>query len=334
MALCTYNGANFLHEQLESILRQTETPDELVVTDDGSQDDTVDIVRRFADSAPFPVRLHERTQPVGPTANFSDTLARCSGDLIFLCDQDDVWAEDKIRTFRRIFIAEQPLLAFSDADLIGPKGEPLGHRQWTRLGVQDRELLALSGPRGVSQLLHKSMVTGASAAVRRDLIGAACPIPTELGLLHDGWLALVAAYLGRVSWTREPLLRYRQHAGQWTGAPVDGAARTAQRTGVRLSTRYDFSQQTRQAEALLARGAQLRQQGFDGADHLREEFVRSHVEHVTARDSLGRGARDLPLILRELLARRYEEHSQGWRSAGKDLLMTACRRAEGQGAMR
>lgn len=330
VALCTYNGAEFLEAQLDSIARQTVLPAEVIVTDDGSQDGTLVMLDRFRREASFPVLVYERLQPVGPTANFSDTLGRCSGDLILLCDQDDVWLEDKIESFRRLFVNEQPLLAFSDAELIGPRGEALGDRLWSRLGVRDRDLAALSTSRAVSQLLHKSMVTGAAAAVHRDLVMAAGPIPTHLGVLHDGWLALVAACLGRVSWTRRPLMHYRQHSGQWTGAPLEGAARTSMRPGVRLTTRYDFALQRSQAEALLAKMAELRVRGVDGADSAPEDFLRSHIQHLDARSALGGGWPDPAVVMRELLSHRYSKHSQGLRSAAKDLALAMPKRRSSQ----
>jgi glycosyltransferase involved in cell wall biosynthesis len=91
VALCTYNGERFLHQQLDSIAMQTRLPDELVVCDDRSTDRTLAIVREFAASAPYPVRVFENQANLGFAANFEGAIRRCDGDLIALSDQDDVW---------------------------------------------------------------------------------------------------------------------------------------------------------------------------------------------------------------------------------------------------
>src|SRR4051794_15860948 len=91
VAMCTYNGARFIGAQLASVAAQTRTPDELIVCDDRSTDETVAIVQKFADSAPFRVRLHVNEENLGSTKNFERAVSLCEGDLIALCDQDDVW---------------------------------------------------------------------------------------------------------------------------------------------------------------------------------------------------------------------------------------------------
>src|ERR1019366_197610 len=91
VALCTYNGERFLSQQLASIGKQTRLPDELVVCDDSSTDRTVAIVREFAASVSFPVRVFENQRNLGSAANFERAIRLCDGDLIALSDQDDIW---------------------------------------------------------------------------------------------------------------------------------------------------------------------------------------------------------------------------------------------------
>ena len=90
VALCTYNGERFLQEQLDSIAMQTWTPDEVVVGDDGSSDSTLEILERWKQSVPFSVRIERNERNLGFAKNFESTLSRCTGDVVFLCDQDDV----------------------------------------------------------------------------------------------------------------------------------------------------------------------------------------------------------------------------------------------------
>src|SRR5215210_7844615 len=109
VALCTYNGARFLREQLQSIAEQQTPPFELVLSDDASSDDTFAIAREFARSAAFPVELHRNPTRIGTVANFDQTISRCRGEVIFLCDQDDVWRPDKIGRMLPRF--DDPLVA-------------------------------------------------------------------------------------------------------------------------------------------------------------------------------------------------------------------------------
>ena len=99
--MCTFNGAAFVGEQLESLLRQTRPPDELVVCDDCSSDGTTGIVAEFARRAPFHVRIVPHESNVGITANYEHAISLCSKDLVFLCDQDDIWHADKVAASRK-----------------------------------------------------------------------------------------------------------------------------------------------------------------------------------------------------------------------------------------
>src|SRR3954454_9678676 len=94
VALASYNGARFIDEQLASLAAQTRPPDELVVCDDGSTDDTLDHVERFAATAPFEVRIVRNAENLGFSGNFQRVLALVRGDIVFICDQDDIWYPD------------------------------------------------------------------------------------------------------------------------------------------------------------------------------------------------------------------------------------------------
>ena len=103
VAMATFNGARYLREQLDSICRQSRLPTELIVCDDGSTDDTVAILRAFAAEAPFRVVVDAHGQRLGFNANFLRAVALCPGDLVALCDQDDVWDERKLAVCAPVF---------------------------------------------------------------------------------------------------------------------------------------------------------------------------------------------------------------------------------------
>ena len=101
IALATYNGEKFLQRQLDTLAAQTRLPDEMAVCDDGSTDGTLEILRQFAETAPFPVRIFQNLKNLGPGRNFRKAFSLCEGDVTFFCDQDDVWFPEKLETLVR-----------------------------------------------------------------------------------------------------------------------------------------------------------------------------------------------------------------------------------------
>jgi len=195
-----------------------------VVQDDCSEDNTVELINRFAASAPFLVRVEINDHRLGSTANFAEALARCHGRFIALADQDDVWYPIKLRRLiDELKLDPTVTMAFSDADLIGEDSQLLGQRLWdTRLvgrtlrrrAVVPEELFA-----------RRALTTGCTMAVRRRAVAASLPFPevlenTETPMRHDRWLSLVAAAVGTVRALPEPLLAFRVHPDQETGVLV------------------------------------------------------------------------------------------------------------------
>ena len=218
VALCTYNGEKHIQAQLDSIVGQTRSPDELVVRDDGSTDDTVAIVEAFARTAPFPVRVLASGENLGYVRNFETVISACAGDLIALSDQDDVWLPHKLEALERA-LGEDPdvLLAFSDAALVGPALEPLGKTMWQAVGLNASARADFDTGGVSSPLLRGFYVTGATVCFRASLVPLALPI--DLPHWHDAWLALAAAAYGRLALVDEPLILYRQHGQNTLGAP-------------------------------------------------------------------------------------------------------------------
>ena len=168
--MCTYGGARFVGAQLESIAAQTRPPDELVVCDDRSPDETAAVVERFAQTAPFPVRLHVNERNLGTTKNFERAVALCEGGLIALCDQDDVWLPEKLARLEAEF-ARRPraALVFSDAEVADEEARPVGRRLWESVRIGRAELERLREGKGLGDLLSGATVTGATAALRASL---------------------------------------------------------------------------------------------------------------------------------------------------------------------
>ena len=215
IALCTYNGARYLEEQLASLQAQERQPDELVVCDDGSRDKTVQLLESFARIAPFPVRIHINPVNLGSTRNFDHALRLCAGSLVAFCDQDDVWHATRLSEGARV-LAENPRteLVFSNGQLIDEMGTRLPGRLWDKFTFDTsiRERI-LSGD--MLPLVRYRFVTGATMMFRTRLREYLCPAAGEW--LHDGWIATMAACLGEIAFLDEPLIQYRVHADQQVG---------------------------------------------------------------------------------------------------------------------
>ncbi len=215
VALCTYNGEQFLSRQLESIQQQTRTPDELVVCDDCSTDRTLEILQDFAALAAFPVRITQNDDNLGFVANFERAIQLCQGDLIALCDQDDIWYPTRLERSLQEFTAHPEVgFVFSDADIIDQQDQLTGMRLWTNFGfVGQRKKQMFRGDYTV--LAKNRFVTGATVMFRSRLRQHCLPVGS--GWLHDEWLVATAAAIAEVRPIDTPLIRYRQHASQQIG---------------------------------------------------------------------------------------------------------------------
>lgn len=214
--MCTYNGSRFLPEQLASIAAQTCLPDELVICDDGSTDATPEIVETFARTAPFAVRFIRNPQNLGSTKNFEKAISLCTGDLIALSDQDDIWLPQKVALeAERLEVDPSLGGVFCDAELISDKNLPLGVRLWDSINFSPEDRQKFNSGEEVPMLLKRNVVTGATLMFRAGLRPSLTPIPPLW--VHDGWIAWMTALYSRLRMIEEPLVQYRIHAGQQIG---------------------------------------------------------------------------------------------------------------------
>ncbi|MEY2461908.1 MAG: hypothetical protein QOH64_46 [Acidimicrobiaceae bacterium] len=311
VAMCTRDGEGFVAEQLTSILRQTRLPDELVLFDDRSTDDTVAIARRVLHDAPFTTRVCSNPHPLGVTANFSAAIAAASGDVIVLADQDDVWHPDKLTRLGSAFERSADVLAvFSDAHLIDGAGQPLPGTLWSRVGVSRGARRRLESGAVLEQLCRWKVVTGSTLAFRTGIVPLLLPMPPST--LHDSWIAVVAALLGRVVAVPEPLVSYRIHGANTVGVPSrDPQALVASHAG---------DAGVRDDELAMFELAATRTDGV--ADPRRLDLVARKVSFLEQRAGLDRRAvRRVWPVAAGLVQGRYHALGHGWRSAAHDLLI-------------
>ena len=237
VALCTYNGASFVADQLRSILNQDTLPLEIVIADDGSTDATLAIINQIARgyAGPTEIRLVDTDRVGGVTQNFDRAIGQCRGDIVVLCDQDDTWEPQKLAVLGQAFSgAATPRLVFSDATLIDDTGARLPGTLHESLLLGRRERAELRSGRAFDLLIRRNVVTGAVAAFSRDLYARATPFPASW--VHDEWLAIIASVVGDVVLIEQALVNYRLHAANQIGVADPGVA---SRIGRMLQPRGD-----------------------------------------------------------------------------------------------
>lgn len=214
VAMCTYGGEEYVASQLESILEQTRSPDEIIVFDDGSSDSTYDIVTEYAEKYPDVIDPYQNTENVGVIENFERCIRQCTGDVIALSDQDDIWHEEKLERQLAIFQEEDVRLVFHNSNVVTASLEPKGDL-WSSVTPPYKTGSIQSPEDAVKELLERNVVQGATAMFDSALREICLPIPEQVP--HDHHIALVAAATGGIREIDEELLDYRQHTEQATG---------------------------------------------------------------------------------------------------------------------
>ena len=216
VALTTYQCKKYIREQLESIFQQTRLPDELVICDDASPDDSVKFLKKILAEIDTKgiSRVFENKQNIGFELNFQQCIEKCKGDIIFISDQDDIWEPRKIEIMLESF-AKNPraIMAFCNATVIDAEGriirDDLNSGWDTRADRMDVTALTLLNIR------QKGVPYGHSMAIKKELFHFAAPFPERYG--HDQWLSLCAPLLGDVVTVEDKLVRYRRHSTNTSG---------------------------------------------------------------------------------------------------------------------
>lgn len=314
VALCSYNGQDYIAQQIDSILQQTRQVDLIVVSDDGSTDHTLACIEAALSQGQVPWRLL-RDGRLGITKNFARAVAACEADVIFLCDQDDVWLPTKVERMMRVFEHDAAaLLAFSDAQLVGADLEVLGRRQFQMVRMTSQMQVSLQGPAAFPTLLRRNVVTGATVAFRRQLLDDALPFVD--GWLHDEWLAIMASLRQGLRCVPEPLVLYRQHGRNQCGMRPEGLFKQLHQASLQKS-------RTTGQKRLTALQARLEERiACDSVAPCQPQ------EQLQAAQDFARWQTQLPnskwlraaAIAAKWASGAYRRHADGLRSALKDAL--------------
>ena len=195
VCMATYNGAAFIREQIESILSQLGPEDELIVSDDGSYDETIEIIKEYKDKRLVLVSPNRRKK--GPAFNFENALKQAKGEILFLSDQDDIWMPNKVEILCEKL--EHADLVFSDAFIIDRNGEK--HKE---------HFCSLTPIQNVFENLLFNPYFGATMAFKRRVLEKALPFPAYIPM-HDQWLGVIAHYYFSTAFVNKQLISYRRH---------------------------------------------------------------------------------------------------------------------------
>ena len=211
--LATYNGEKYLQEQIESIFSQSYDNWKLTICDDGSTDNTMEIVSYFIEKFPERIKhLNKTNNHKGAKHTFFNLIEKSTSDYLFFCDQDDVWDSKKIENIMEYVeqnkIQNTPFMIHTDLKVVN----------------QDLELIApslisyqrLAIPKNVNDILLRNCVTGCSAMISKELIKGT--VQDEAALMHDWWYAVHAKQLDSLHFLPKPLVLYRQHEANVVGA--------------------------------------------------------------------------------------------------------------------
>lgn len=194
VCMATYNGEKYIKEQIDSILCQLSIDDELIISDDGSTDNTINIINLYDDDR---IKLFHSDKK-NLISNFENALYKARGDIIFLSDQDDIWTKNKVEICKKEL--EHNLLVFSNAQVF-VSGD---------IKKSKKQLIKSDFINGTLSNIYKNKFVGATMAFNKSILKKALPFPKDIAM-HDIWLGLIATSIGNTFFIDEPLIQYRRH---------------------------------------------------------------------------------------------------------------------------
>lgn len=221
IVMTTYNGAKYISEQLASLINQTLAFDELIIVDDGSTDETYQIIENFKNEHPsIKISNVKNKNNLGYKANFKKALSLAKGEYIFLCDQDDVWHPTKIAEMIEVMDKKKAMLLACSFDLIDAEDKKINHtcnekasnHNIIKFPVVKNDIVEIDLP----YLLKQNFSQGCTMLVRKEIVdeylkNTSCLLP------HDWELAIISACKGKVFFYNKPLIDYRLHSNNTIG---------------------------------------------------------------------------------------------------------------------
>ncbi len=317
VALCTYNGERFLADQLRSIHEQTRPVDQVIICDDGSTDRTIELAAEFASASPLPIQILQNPARLGVTRNFEQAISHCTGEFIFLCDQDDRWKPHKVETLLSRLQNGRTNLVFSNAEVVGEDLTPLGYRMWDSIWFDAAEQQRVRDGDALAVLLRHAVAAGSTLAFRSKYLPLLLPIP-DLPHSHDIWITLLLSCIGRIEPVDQDLIQYRLHGGNEVGMRQYGLLDQIRMARNQIRT-HAFAYLAELHEAACER---LTTQTRWPVHPKLLVMLQDKIRHSRQRDRLP--ASLLPrmgTIGRELWRENYRRFSYGYKSVLQDLFL-------------
>lgn len=200
LVIATYNGSKFLREQLDSIYNQTMLPDEIIVVDDCSKDNTIDILQEYKNK--YNLKYYRNDSNLGVNKTFEKAIALSSGDYIAICDQDDVWLPQKIEIlYKKIKEIEYDNPACVSSQRINVD---------SHLKKIKTKILKNDSWGSEATLIHDGVSQGCTMMMNRRLVEMMKPFPDD-SFLYDAYIGMVAASIGVKYNLSNQLMLYRHH---------------------------------------------------------------------------------------------------------------------------
>ena len=211
IAMTAYNGEKYIEQQIRSIMEQSYRNIEIVIVDDGSTDRSIDIINKLA-AIDSRIRLYRNPRNLGVIYNLYKATSLTTGELICCCDQDDVWREDRIEILKELIEKDDDnMMAYSDLEICDENLKTIYPSYFKFIGTKPKEgyLRELS--------FLKNIVTGAAVMFRKKVKDMSALVSTDVPFIHDHFAFVLSSGLGKVAYTKEKLLKYRQHSESTIG---------------------------------------------------------------------------------------------------------------------
>lgn len=199
VCMATFNGEKYIKNQIESILNQTKEVDEIIVSDDGSTDKTIEMLKAYGEKI-----IVIKNKDKGVINNFENALKHCSGDYIILSDQDDIWKDNKVEVLVKWL--EKRDLVLHNADIIDGNGELIENKKYYE--INKPKVTLIKG-------LYKNSYIGCCMGFNRKILNLSIPINRSCGM-HDIWIGNIAKIFGKIEVIDDVLISYRRHGNNVT----------------------------------------------------------------------------------------------------------------------
>lgn len=320
VALSVYDAAHYVGEQLRSVLAQSVLPTQVVVGDDGSTDGSVEVVAALRDDAvarglDITWTVLDHSRHLGFRENMRRTLAACTGDVVVVCDHDDVCLPDRLGRVLAWF-AEHPqhLMVCTDAVVVDGTGATTAPSMMARRQLSAGEQALLRSDRAFELLVRRFVAEGTVSAYRRELLEMVPPCPEAV--VYDAWLALLASAMERFGYDERPSVLYRSH-----GANLSGGAATrtrADKLRMLLEPGGDRNERWHSRTAAVLAGVQSLGSDVPGWAYELAAASARHQE-VRARFPVNRALR-APFVLRHAASGAYSRSARGYKDVLLDLV--------------